>query len=280
MDFKVGEVIKITKAEEEIGDYYEDGLLMCGICRKKKERMVSLFNRPPVKVSCLCDCQLSERDALDNRREQDEQLRYIQRLKIGSLMDAKYSEVKFTDCIETEANKGNLALCRRYVDTFKRCYEKNQGLIFYGGVGTGKSYSAACIANELLDQGVPVIMTSFVKMLEMIGKGGDAETQVMSLLNSAKLVVFDDFGTERSTDYALEKVYNIVDTRYRSGKPMIVTTNLELKDMISEVDIRLKRIYDRILEVCYPMHFTGASWRMKKANDRFHSMKDFLDGGN
>ena len=84
-------------------------------------------------------------------------------------------------------------------------------------------------------------MTSFVKLLDLAsGKpGGDA---VLSRLSCAKLVIFDDLGAERSTDYALEKVYNIIDTRYRNKLPMILTTNLTIDDMKSESDIRYSRI--------------------------------------
>ena len=71
-------------------------------------------------------------------------------------------------------------------------------------------------------------------------------------LNTAKLLIIDDLGAERGTDYALEKVYNIIDSRYLSGKPLILTTNMTLKDMQESEDIRYRRIYDRIFEMCFP----------------------------
>lgn len=103
------------------------------------------------------------------------------------------------------------------------------------------------------------------------------EAEYITILNSASLLIIDDLGTERETDYALEKVYNIIDSRVRSNKPMIITSNLELKDMMECRDIRKKRIYDRILECCYPMYVGGKSFRMMKAAQRFDEMKDFLE---
>ena len=96
-------------------------------------------------------------------------------------------------------------------------------------------------------------------------------------MNRAKLVIFDDLGAERNTDYALEKIYNIIDSRYRKNLPMILTTNLTIDEMQQETDMRYKRIYDRIFEVCYPMQFTGPSWRQKEAFNRFNDMEKLLN---
>ena len=90
------------------------------------------------------------------------------------------------------------------------------------------------------------------------------------------MLIIDDLGSERSTDFAIERVYNIVDSRYRSKKPMILTTNLSLQEMKDTEDLRLARIYDRVFEVCYPMQFTGKSMRYETAAKRFDEMKNFF----
>lgn len=123
-----------------------------------------------------------------------------------------------------------------------------------------------------MEKGVPVVMTSFVKLLEIIQSTGQ-ESTILSNLNSAQLIIFDDLGAERGTDYTLEKVYNIVDSRYRKRLPMILTTNLTIEQMKDEQDIRYSRIYDRIFESCYPMQFTGPSWRKKKHPDVSRRLK-------
>ena len=168
-------------------------------------------------------------------------------------------------------------LAGNYVKRFDEMYEKRQGLLFWGTVGTGKSYTAACIANELLNQMIPVVMTSFVKILQNIQGNPDEEERIMAGLNAAKLLIIDDLGAERSTDYALEKVYNIIDSRYLSGKPLILTTNMTLKDMQESEDIRYRRIYDRIFEMCFPVRFAGRSWREKAASKRFDAMKNLME---
>ena len=121
------------------------------------------------------------------------------------------------------------------------------------------------------------MMTSFVKLLSLIQNGDEKEADIISRLNSAKLVIFDDLGAERNTDYALEKIYNIIDSRYQRELPIIFTTNLTITEMKNETDNRYKRIYDRVFENIYPMQFTGPSWRKKEASRRFTEMEKLFD---
>ena len=121
-------------------------------------------------------------------------------------------------------------------------------------------------------------MTSFVKLLDSMMGFKDEDQVMINRLNRAKLLIIDDLGTERSTDTALEKVYNIVDSRYLAQRPIILTTHLSLDEMKKTLDTRYSRIYDRIFEMCYPMQFKGQSWRKAEAARRFDDMKKFLEG--
>ena len=267
------------------GDYEdENGILICGKCGEPRQRFM-LFDDPTdddpehkseLKVVTMCRCEREEEEREKRKEEAAKDMEKIQRLRNASLLDEKFRGATFGAFKVTKYNERNLKLCRRYAMKFDQMVEKDQGLIFWGSVGTGKSFAAACIANYLLDRKVPVVMTSFVKLLEVFQSGRDEETSILNRLGYAKLVIFDDLGAERGTDYALEKVYNIVDSRYRKSLPMILTTNLTIEDMKSEVDMRYRRIYDRVFETCYPMQFTGPSWRMKEASRRYKDMEELL----
>lgn len=258
------------------GDHIgEDGLVYCGKCGSRKQLRVKFGDKTHV-VRCVCKCESKELEEKKRQEEYEEQMRRINRLKEASMMDKKYREVTFDKYEVREENKKVFEMAKKYADRFQNMYKKNQGLLLYGPVGTGKSFTAACIGNYLLDNAKPVIMTSFVKILQDIWEN-DREAEYITILNSASLLIVDDLGTERETDYALEKVYNIIDSRVRANKPMIITSNLELNDMMECEDIRKKRIYDRILECCYPMYVGGKSFRMLKAAQRFDEMKDFLE---
>lgn len=258
------------------GDHIgEDGLVYCGKCGSKKQLRVKFGDKTHV-VRCVCKCESKELEEKKRQEEYEEQMRRINRLKEASMMDKKYREVTFEKYEVREENKKVFEMAKKYAGRFQDMYKKNQGLLLYGPVGTGKSFTAACIGNYLLNNAKPVIMTSFVKILQDIWEN-DREAEYITILNSASLLIGDDLGTERETDYALEKVYNIIDSRVRANKPMIITSNLELNDMMECEDIRKKRIYDRILECCYPMYVGGKSFRMMKAAQRFDEMKDFLE---
>ena len=74
-------------------------------------------------------------------------------------------------------------------------------------------------------------------------------------------MVLDDFGMERGTEYSIETVFNVIDARYNSKKPVIITTNLPLKTINNPGDVAHKRSYDRISEMCVPVLFEGESLR-------------------
>lgn len=258
------------------GDHIgEDGLVYCGKCGRRKQLRVKFGDKTHV-VRCVCKCESKELEEKKKQEEYEEQMRRINRLKEASMMDKKYREVTFDKYEVREENKKVFEMAKKYADRFQDMYKKNQGLLLYGPVGTGKSFTAACIGNYLLNNAKPVIMTSFVKILQDVWEN-DREAEYITILNSASLLIVDDLGTERETDYALEKVYNIIDSRVRANKPMIITSNLELNDMMECEGIRKKRIYDRILECCYPVYVGGKSFRMMKAAQRFDEMKDFLE---
>ncbi len=117
-------------------------------------------------------------------------------------------------------------------------------------------------------------MTSFVKILQDIQ--GQDEAAYIGMLNACSLLIIDDLGAERNTDYALEKVYNVIDSRVRTDKPMILTTNLTFDEMMRNPDIRYRRIYSRIFEHCFPVEISGKSSRIIKAAQRQKQLADYF----
>lgn len=269
------------KTEKNSGDYIgEDGLLYCGVCRTKKQTRLPASDITQGKeliVPCICKCKVEENRRKEEAEKKRQEMQRLERLKASSFMDAKLKTAKLENYQVNEDNRKAYNLACNYVKKFGEMYKDHQGLLLWGPVGTGKSYTAACIANELLDQMVPVVMTSFVKILQNIQSNHDEEKKIMAVLNAAKLLIIDDLRAERSTDYGFEKVFNIIDSRYLSGKPLILTTNMTLKDMKETEDIRYKRIYDRIFEMCFPIRLAGRSWREKAASKRFDAIKNLME---
>lgn len=256
-----------------------DGLLYCGQCNTRKEREIIWFDGKPKKVPVMCKCRAEEERLKKEQMQKEEEMRSIQRAKVSSMMDDTFRTACFANYQIRNGNERQLKVAKKYCIEFSKMYERNQGLLFWGTVGTGKSYTAACIANYLLEANTSVVMTSFVRILqEMQGFDREREETFTNKLNSVKLLIIDDLGAERSTDYALEKVYGIIDNRYRAKKPLILTTNLTLRQMQEATDIRYARIYDRIFEMCYPMEFSGVSWRKREAAQRYEETRKILEG--
>lgn len=90
---------------------------------------------------------------------------------------------------------------------------------------TGKTF-AACIAHALTEQAVPVLMTNFSKILNSLsGMFSEDRNKYLSSSNHFRLLIIDDLEIERNSEYALEQVYNVVDSRYLSHLPFIITTH-------------------------------------------------------
>lgn len=166
-----------------------------------------------------------------------------------------------------------LEQARRYVAHWKQMQEQNLGLLFWGKPGNGKTFAAGCIANALLERdGVDapsVRMTTFGTILNKLpGMSAQDKEWYLNGFQSCDLLILDDFGMERQTDYAREQVFNIIDGRYLARKPLIVTTNLSLQELKRPRDIQEQRIFDRVLELCVPVCFDGESLRQEKAKQQ------------
>ena len=162
---------------------------------------------------------------------------------------------------------------RRYAAHWKQMLEQNLGLLFWGRPGNGKTFAAGCIANWLLEMNgidAPTVkMTTLGTVLNKLpGMSAQDKEWYLRDFQTCDLLILDDFGMERQTDYAREQVFNIIDGRYLAWKPLIVTTNLSLNELKHPKDMHEQRIFDRVLEMCVPVCFDGDSLRQEKAKER------------
>ena len=164
-----------------------------------------------------------------------------------------------------------MALAHKYVENWDSMKERSSGLLLWGDVGTGKTFFAGCIANALLDKGIPVLMTNFARILNTLaGMHSEDRNPFIDSMNRYSLLIIDDLGMERNSEFALEQVFHVIDSRYRSRKPLIVTTNLTLTELNTPADMAHRRIYDRILERCVCIQKSGGSEKIITLNDGQH----------
>lgn len=281
----MNEIVKTTihnllTIAPEPGDYTgEDGLLYCGRCHTPKEAYfpkdkAALFGRDRHPAECACERKRREEREKEEKERQHHST--VEDLKRRCFTDPSMREWTFE-----KDNGQNLQTqhARFYADNFAAMREENIGCLFWGSVGTGKSYLAACIANALMEQEIPVFMTNFAVVLNDLTGSFEGRNEYIAGLCRYPLLILDDFGMERGTEYGLEQVYNVIDSRYRSRKPLIVTTNLSLSDLQNPKDTAHARIYDRILEMCAPILFTGKSFRRQTAKEKLDRLKDMMNHG-
>ena len=256
----------------EDGDYIKDGLLYCHKCNTPKQCRVEIMGKI-LSPKCLCKC---EKERRDREEEAEKKKAFAERIKKYRKMGFPQSQMEYwTFENDDHGNEKLTNMAKRYVDHFDDLCKDGKGLLLYGGVGTGKTYIACMIANALIDKGYPVLVTNFARVLSTL-QGTFDKQEYLDSLNQFRLLVIDDLGIERDTGYAKEQVFNIIDSRYRSGLPMIITTNLTMQKLATESDLADKRIYDRILERCYPVEVVGESRRMKKLINSRDDMKNIL----
>ena len=269
------------REERETDFRDEEGMLTCGVCGEKREEMKVVGDGDEtflVKFGRACAC---EREAIERKKTEDavrKEQAVVAKLRRASLMDERMSGIRFSKTTVIPKNEKVVNIARRYVAKWGEVFKANQGLMFYGKAGSGKTHLAACIANELLDRGVSVVMTSCSRLADMVLHSDESEAEILGRLNIARLLILDDLGAERNSEYISERVYNIIDARYRSCKPLIVTTNVGIEEFSRDTDATRSRIYSRIKEMCYPVEVNGLEWRAYAANERKKLMDEILGG--
>ena len=258
---------------ENAMDYYgADGLLYCGKCHTPKDAFFAKGlvlmgkNRHPVE----CSCHKAEREQQEAAIKERKHLDLVRRLKADGFSDSAMLNWTFAN---DNGRSPQIRHAHRYVEQWQTMRAENIGLLLWGGVGTGKSFLAGCIANALMEQEVPVRMTNFARILNKLNSSFSGRNDIVDKFCRYPLLIIDDFGMERGTEYALERIYSIVDSRYRSRKPLIVTTNLTLGEIRYPPDTAHARIYDRLLEMCVPVSCIGVSFRKETAQEKLERLK-------
>lgn len=259
------------RAEE--GDYLVDGLLYCHKCNTPKQIRITVLGKERTPF-CLCKCEKEKRDAEEEHRKHLEFLDKVKRMRKMGFPDAEMERWSFST--DDQSNEKVSLIAHRYVENFNQMLKKGKGLLFYGSVGTGKTFISCCIANALLDKGYPCLVTNFARLTNTISGMYDGKQEYIDGLNKFLLLVIDDLASERDTEYMGEIVQNIIDARYRAGLPLIITTNLTNEELKHPAEMRKQRIYSRLFEMCIPIEVAGGDRRKAKLIKDYKEMEDIL----
>ena len=117
------------------------------------------------------------------------------------------------------------------------------------------------------------VMTNFATIINEMFSVAD-KIDYVNAICGYDLLIIDDLGVESHSEYRMEGLFNVIDRRVRSGKPMIITTNLTMKEMDETHDLNEARIYDRIRAVCQPVQVKGESQRKVSRGRMMEKFKD------
>ena len=248
----------------------------CGNPTRKDVVLLGKMYRMPLACLCRIEAQRLEEErfkAMDLQRRLD-------RFRIYSLMDSRFSNCTFENWTHRSDNKRLYEICKCYCDNWEQVYSGSSGLLLYGKPGCGKTYASFAIANELYHKGVAVMAISVSRILTIIRDSFDkhgniSEMEILNTISDASLLILDDLGTEHQTSWTSKMLFQIIDAREKASKPTIITTNLDkvaLRKYLSVVDSKTgqidseDRIFDRIISMCTFEKVTGESWRIEKGN--------------
>jgi len=273
-------IIETADAANTAPDDYinpDDGLKYCGKCHTPKEAYFEekhRFNgidRHPKD----CKCAAEEKARKEAEMQEFNRRNHIFLLRSEAFHDIPAADWRFENATTMTPQ---LVKAREYAERWDDFKREGIGLLLFGNVGTGKSYAAGCIANALIDRMISVL---YVSMSDVVNRmqgnfGADRDTYLKQLMRP-DLLILDDLGAERNTSYGKERVFDVVNRRLLSRKPMIITTNIALSVMQKAADLDDRRIYDRVLEVCVPVLFDGTNFRKGNAAENLKKAARLLN---
>ena len=278
----------------------------CQFCGRTLEYMGMIFPFKPNRVflwspspeRCTCpeavaywaqkDREAEEEKKAEERRKQQEAIRArVKKLIKDSGMGGRFQNRTFDRWEMTEENRKAFGTCKRYADAFDMMIpakgrdgkveppqKERNGLFLIGGYGTGKTHLAAAIANQLIQNGTPVICMTMIDLLARIretfdSRGEGTEAQVMRLYADIPLLIIDDLGSEQPTEWGCTTIFAIINARYEAYMPTIVTSNCGADELVQRMtprdasDRNAQKTVDRLREMCVAVQMDWPSWRAK-----------------
>lgn len=244
----------------------------CPICGKEKMwGVLKLFGiTRHVLIICKCEEEAEKAEREEMRRRDRERIRNSEMslFKAMSYLPARAKNETFENWKHVPEAEESFEICKKYADEFTKT--KTTGLCLYGDVGCGKTYLTTAIYHELVGKGMHIVVQNVPALLTKIrntyGNDGYSEQDILDALINADLIILDDLGSQKQTDWSIEKLYTIINGRYAEEKPVIITANADgmkgLKDVVG------KRVYDRLVQMCIPVHNPASSYRRHEAIER------------
>ncbi|MFD2334642.1 ATP-binding protein [Cohnella sp. GCM10020058] len=255
-------------------DYY------CPICKNlvPKKVVMLLGKEKTVQPRCPCEVAAHEKEvqAMQDRKTQADIERKFQLSALGQ----RFQTYTFENFGNRLGSERAVDIARKYAQKFNPA--NGLSLLMWGEPGNGKSHLAGAIYHSIKERG---FITVFQSMPELLGRirstfrsqAKESEHEIMNAVLKCDLLILDDIGAEKISDWVVEVLFRIIDGRYRDKKPVLFTTNFTPTELLHrfmpenptvEQEIGAKRIHDRILEMSVIVENKSSSYRREVANER------------
>ncbi len=167
---------------------------------------------------------------------------------------------------EVELYKKAYSYCKRFSENLKN----GGGFLFQGSVGSGKTFLANCICNELEEKNFSVISLNLGDYFKLLREDSKEEDKFLTAVKEVDMLFIDDVGSEQinrrdGTNWAEEKIYNLFNTRNVVQKPLIITTNLTMLELQNHLKFgRSDKIYSRLKQMLQVIVMNFDDKRLKK----------------
>ena len=173
----------------------------------------------------------------------------------GVRVNDNFSQLSYEYCQgeDLEHLKGAVRISKSFVANFE---EIHGNLLFYGTVGTGKSFLSGCIANALLAQGYSVVYFSAAGLFDILARYSFHKNDKEGLYNFSKdlynydLVIVDDLGTELTNSFVTSQLFTLLNEREMREKSTIISTNLNLGELRERYSDRIFSRITRQFTIC------------------------------
>ena len=261
-DERGGESCFITPGEARergLNGPKDDGM-ECPWCGRKLEpRGIMLNGRVAWVTSEPCGC---EGEAAAAKEEEAREAEAKEREHRARLMRAglkkRYLDAK-VDSVETQL----------YVERFGS--DDGRGLYIHGDVGTGKTYLASALARVFVTAGYTVVLTTTLAMLEDIQDTYGKEVSSLAAVQrfaGSDILILDDLGKESGSAWSASMLFQIVNHRYETMRPLIVTSQYNLAGLEKRIARQGEResaraIVSRLGQMCHDVRLTGGDRRRR-----------------
>ncbi|BBA50936.1 primosomal protein DnaI [Fusobacterium varium] len=211
-----------------------------------------------------CSCRIEQDMKIQNEKWEEDLIKSrLKKYSNASIIKENISNFRFENTNinmdKTDIHDRHLRIGLKFVTEFLKNKNMKGGIYFYGSVGTGKTYTTACIANKLIENSYTVLILNLgLYFLKLRSEWAEGELETLKLVEKCDLLIIDDLGTEKVSEFVLEKTFNLIDRRCVAKKPMIISSNLSLDEVAKTYN---DRIADRIKEICVQVNVEGKSKR-------------------